>query len=137
MGSVGPGGSAHHTIATLGLGAANRNDLESVWAGLERANDLRRDAHDIPLAKLEHLAVQQHATGSGDDDVGLFLLAVTVGHRTAQAGLIADVADSEITRVKVLAAKPALNPRSPVADDVFDLQQVHDSEAGHIVSSGW
>ena len=55
--SVGPGGGAGDTVAALWLGAANGDDVEPVWARLECTNDLRSDAHDVPLAKLEDLVI--------------------------------------------------------------------------------
>ena len=50
----------HHAVAALGLGAADGDDVEPVGTGLERAHDLGRDAHDVPLAQLEDLVVEQH-----------------------------------------------------------------------------
>ena len=75
--------------------------------GLEGADDLGRDPQDVPLGELDELAVEQRAAAPGDDDVGLLLLAVTVGERAAEVRRVAEVADAEITRAQVLARKPA------------------------------
>jgi hypothetical protein len=132
---VGPVRAAHHAIAVLGLGSANRDDVQSIRAGLERTHDLGRHAHHVPLAKLEQLVVQQHASGTRDDQVGLLLLAVTVGHWTAHVRRITEKADPEVTRVEVFASEAAFDARNSLADRVLDLQQVHGGVARHWFSS--
>jgi hypothetical protein len=131
---VRPGGGAGDAVAALWFGAANGDDVEPVWARLECTNDLRSDAHNVPLAKLEDLVIQQYATRSPDHNVGLFLLAVTMRKGAAQVGLEADMADAEITRVEVLPAKAKLDPGRSVARGVLDVQQIHGGEAGHTLS---
>src|ERR1019366_7911383 len=116
----GPSGGTPHPAAIRWLGAADSDDLQSVGACLEGAHDLRCNAHDVPLAKLEDLVIQENPTRSGDDDVGLFLLAVAVGHRAAHVGLVAEVPYAEVTRLQVLAAEPTLDPGRALAHGVLD-----------------
>ena len=61
---VRPGCLAHHAVAVLRLGPADRYQLESVGARLEGTHDLRSDTQDVPLAQLANLAVEQHASGA-------------------------------------------------------------------------
>src|SRR5919197_5053879 len=69
-------------VAALGLAAADADEVEALWAGLERADHRGSDAQRVPRCELDDLLVQLGATGAGDDDVRLFLLAMSVapGH---------------------------------------------------------
>src|SRR5580658_10412644 len=81
------------------------------------------------------LVLANDPSGPRGNDVGLLLLAVTVRCRAAHVRRVAKVADPQVTRVKVLATEPALDPGGPIANGVLELQQVHNGEAGHAVSS--
>ena len=58
---VGPGDGARHTVAFWGLGAADGDDVQAVGPGLEGADDLGSDPHDVPLVKVLDLVVEQHS----------------------------------------------------------------------------
>src|SRR5208282_1367242 len=51
LAGIRPGCRAHDAVAVLGLGPADRDDVQPVGTCLEGANDLGRHAHDIPLAE--------------------------------------------------------------------------------------
>ena len=124
-------------IALLGLGPTDRDDLQPLGPRLERAHNLRRDAHDIPVVELDHLIIEQHPPRPADDHVRLLLLAMAVRHRAAQVRRVAEEADAEVARVEMLAAEAALDPGCSLADGVLDVQEVDGGEAGHGASLGW
>ena len=76
-----------------------------VGTALERADDRRRDAHDVPLLELVDLVVELDAAGAADDDVDLFLLAVAVAARRAEVRAVPEVADADVLRVDVRAGE--------------------------------
>src|SRR5271165_4549152 len=80
---VGPGGLTHDPVSILGPGSAHGDHVQPLGSRFEGSHDLGRDAHDIPLAELTRLVIQQHPPGPGDDNIGLLLLAMTVGDGTA------------------------------------------------------
>jgi hypothetical protein len=133
---VRPSRGAHDAVTTFGLGTAHGDDVQALGPGLKAPYDLRRYSHDIPLAQISDFVVKQHPPRSGDDDVGLLLLFMTVSHRTAQVRRVAKEADPEVPRIQVLAAEPTLDPRCPVAHGVLDFQQVHGGKARHWISFG-
>jgi hypothetical protein len=132
---VRPGDGGHHAVAVLWPGAADGDDVKPVGACFEGAHDRGCDAHHVPQPEIEHLVIEKYSPGSGDDDVGLLLLAMTVRHRAAHVRGVAEVADPKISGLQVLAAKAALDSGSTIADRVFDLQKVHDGKTGHTISS--
>src|SRR4029079_152638 len=96
--AVGPAHLGLLAVPALGLRAADGHDVHPVRPGGERAHDLGIDAHEVPLAQLDHLAVEQDLPGAGDHQVGLLLLAVAVAALRAEAGRIAPVADADVAR---------------------------------------
>jgi hypothetical protein len=95
---VGPRSAAHYTVTVCGLGTTNRNEVQPVRTGLESSNDLGRDPHDIPLNKIPNLIVKQHPSRAGDHHVSLFLLAVTMRHRTAEVRRVAEQTGARLRR---------------------------------------
>jgi hypothetical protein len=65
-------------VAALGTVGADRDQLEPVRAALEPADDLGRDADDVPQAELDDLVVQLRSARAADDDVRLLLASVAV-----------------------------------------------------------
>src|SRR5439155_1258692 len=130
-GLLGPEVRGRHAVAALGPIGADRDHLEAVGARLERADDLRREADDVPPAQLDDLVVELDPAGAVDDDVHLLLLAVVVPHRRADAGPVAEVADAEMLRIDVLAGEPRLHTWRVVAGRVVDVLEVLDREARH------
>jgi hypothetical protein len=90
---------------------------------------LGRHAHDVPLTQVVDVAVEEYPSGSGDDDVRLLLLAVTVRHRAAQIGRVAEEADPQVARIEVFTSETPLDPGRALAHRIFDFQQVYDGEA--------
>src|SRR3954463_1574529 len=121
----------HRAVATLGLGSADCDELQAIGTGLECADGLRRDAHHIPLAELDDLAVNEHPPVAGNDDVSLLLLAVLVAVLAAEVRRIAEVADAEVPRAEVLAAEATLDSFDPAADGILDLKQIDVAERSH------
>jgi hypothetical protein len=54
------------------------------------------DAQHIPRCELDDLLIQLGATGAGDDDVRLFLLAMSVAPGHAGTRLVGEAADAEL-----------------------------------------
>src|SRR5437764_4801298 len=129
--SVGPPVLRGDAVAAFRPVGADRDHLETVVAALERAYRARRDANDVPLPQLDDLVVELDATGTADHDVDLFLLAMAVAHRGAEAGAVPEVADSEMLGVEMPAREMRLQPRRVLAGRVVDLLQVCDREVRH------
>ncbi len=127
----GQGESESTPSPSLGLRAADGDQVEAFRASLEGAHDGRGDADDVPRADVADLVVEPYAAGAGDDHVGLLLLAVRVRRRAAEVRRVAPVADAEVARVEVLAAEAALHAVDAVADVVGLLEQVDDRVVGH------
>ncbi len=64
-------------VAAVGLAATDADHVKTLWAGFERAQHRRSDSQYIPLGKVDDLLVELGTTGTGDDDIGLLLLAVS------------------------------------------------------------
>jgi hypothetical protein len=95
-------------VAALWLGTADRDQLEAVGTGVEGADDLGGNAHDVPLAQLDRLVVELDATGAGNDDVGLLLDLVNVAVGGDDVGVEALVRDAELGRSEMLAGEADL-----------------------------
>lgn len=94
--SVGPEALDRLFAFALGTVGADRDQLESRRASLERRHDVRRDAEHVPLTKLDDLLIKPRAARPTDDDVCLLLLAVAVAEWGPDARLIEKVADAEV-----------------------------------------
>jgi len=88
---------------------------EPVAAGFDRAYRRGSDADNVPLPQLVELVVEADPAGAVDDDVGLFLFAVAVCHRGADAGRVAEVADPEMLGVEVFAREATFDPGCALA----------------------
>src|SRR4051812_45782288 len=128
---VRPGGVGEHAVAALGLGSADRDDVQPVGAGLEGAHDRWRDADDVPLADLADLVGEPDAPRAGDDHVGLLLLPLAVATELAQVRLEGEAPDPDHRGAEVLACEASLEAGEPVANGVLDVEQVHDRVVGH------
>src|SRR4051794_2290672 len=82
-------------VPALGAVVADRDQLQALGTAFERADDRRRDAHDVPLLELVDLVIELDTAGAADDDVDLFLLAVAVAARRAVVRAVAEVADAD------------------------------------------
>src|SRR5205085_744417 len=119
------------SVPAIGLRTTDGDYLHAIRSGFERANSLGSDAHHVPLAKLDHLAVDEQAPAAGDDDIRLLLLPVLVSVFAAEVRRVAEVADAEVARAQVLAPEPAFNSVDPAADRILDLEQVDLGERCH------
>src|SRR4051794_22117960 len=97
------------TVAALGLGAADGDHLQPVGTGLESAHDMRRDAHDVPLAQLDRLVVEPDPSRTAEHHIGLLLHPVAVPAGGTAAGGVAEVADSELLGIEKLAREAAFD----------------------------
>src|SRR5215210_6399368 len=91
-----PGIGEPLAVAALGPAAADADHVEAVRAGLERADDRRRDAQDVPRGDLDDLAVEAGTARAGDDHVDLLLLAMPVAPRHAGSRLVREPADAQL-----------------------------------------
>src|SRR3954468_2831621 len=72
---------------------ANREQLDTLRPGLERADGLRCDADRVPRADVDRLVPDLDSAGAAEDDVDLLLAGVPMPERRADAGREALVAD--------------------------------------------
>ena len=126
-----PADLARLAVAALRLRSADRDDLEPVRAGRERAQHRRRHAHQAPPADLDDLAVEQQLARAGDDEVRLLLLAVAVADRAPEVRRVAPVAHPDVARAHRPAAEASLDALGAARDDVVQLQQIYVRVVGH------
>src|SRR6266516_5323587 len=120
--SVDPRGGRLDAVAAFGPVGADSDERETVLACFDRANGLRTNPDDVPLTELVHLVVEPDPARATDHDIRLFLFAMAMCHRGAEAGRVAQVADPAVLGVDGLACQASLqcrararrrNPRSP------------------------
>src|SRR3954466_16190171 len=73
-------------LGVAAFGEPDRQQLQPVGAGLERAGRLRRRAGRVPLAQLWPPVLDFDRAAAGDDHVDLLLRPVPVRDRRAEAG---------------------------------------------------
>src|SRR5688572_8209798 len=64
----------HLRVLVLGVGGADRQQLDAFRAGLDAAGGRPRHAHGVPLRELDDLVLELHPPAARDHDVDLLLL---------------------------------------------------------------
>src|SRR5438105_15817841 len=105
-GPVGP--PTVQQLAVAFLARAEREQLDSVRATLERADHPRRDADRIERADLDDLVVELDPAGAFQHDVDLLGLVVPVREPLPLAGLDAVVADAGVLGLELARAQARL-----------------------------
>jgi hypothetical protein len=90
---------------------AEGEQLAAVWAGLDAAHRLRRDADCVPLLDLDDLVVQLETAAAADQQVELLLVLVAVPEGQAVIGGEALVADRRFLQLQRQAGEPGLEVR--------------------------
>ena len=80
-------------VAALGLAAADADEVETLCAGLERADHCGSHAQHVPGCELDNLVVAWRDRYR-HDDMDLFLLAMSVAERHAGTRLVGEAADA-------------------------------------------
>src|SRR3954451_25374564 len=79
---------------------ADREQLDTLRPGLERADGLRCDADRVPQADVDRLVPDLDSAGAAEDDVDLLLAGVPMPERRADAGREALGADGDLVRLQ-------------------------------------
>src|SRR5881397_1237887 len=111
------------------IGSPNYDDLEALRPGLVASPRTGRDAHRVPLLKLDDLVVELHPPAPAQDHVHLLLLLVRVAVRKAIAGrdaLVAQAGFLELERAgrrAELQVRRAVEPRADVLQILLDVPE--------------
>src|SRR3954462_15815677 len=90
------------------IGRADDDDLEALRPGLVASPRTGRDAHRVPLLKLDDLVVELHPPAPAHDHVHLLLLLVRVAVRKAIAGRDTLVAQAGLLELERLGRQAEL-----------------------------
>src|SRR5215207_10384021 len=103
-------------VASLGLATTDADDIETLRAGLERANHARSDAQHVPGREFDDRVIELRTTRPGHDDVGLLLDPMPVAPGHPRTRLVGEAAHPELGGAQSVPREPPLYPHVPRAD---------------------
>src|SRR4029077_5222085 len=97
----------------LGAIGADRQHVQAIRTAFEGPDGVRSHANGIPRHELDDLVIELYPAGTADDDIQLFLLAVTVSHGAPEARPVAEQADAEMLGVEIFPREARFDPGAP------------------------